>query len=82
MSKSDNIIAVVEDRMERALRGEKIDWKGPGFTYGEAFRNGTIGPPPTTEETIQRAIAVNEVRLERPLTGHEKEVIREAIANA
>lgn len=82
MQKLDSIVAVVEDRMERALRGEKVDWKGPGLTYGQAMRNGPLGHQPSAEETIRRCIAVNEVRLERPLTGNEIAVIREAIINA
>ncbi len=76
------IVDVIQDRMDRALRGEQVGWKGPGFTYGNAPRNGCVGIPPSTEETIERAIKVNELRLERPLTDREKSVVREAVNNA
>jgi phosphoribosylformylglycinamidine (FGAM) synthase-like amidotransferase family enzyme len=37
-----DVVDMIEDKMERCLRGEKVDFKGPGFTYGDAVRNGWV----------------------------------------
>jgi hypothetical protein len=64
------ITKIIEDRMRRYFAGEQVEFKGPGLTYGERF------PAPTFDETLRRAIGVNEARFNRPLTDAEKEQVR------